>query len=693
MGDRLLYGHLPQRCIRVLTVHATSRPETPIQGNLSVVTLESCSHLQFSALSYVWGEPGSQSHHILCNDIAVPVQPNLHSALHNLRATLGTFTIWIDALCINQEDEKEKEHQIPLMGEIYAESECVYVWLGTGNFQTKRAINFLRDPPLLGHFSLWNSRVELRHWVVLMAMMTYLLEGFRLKKALFPRYSSRKSDLTSKSMTRASIHDLSTLLDAEWLERMWTYQEILLASNPILVSGQEHLPWWPFSLSITFLEYSGCFNQSGIVSYAPLTGWYKIALARDYLRYIRPAGGRTHLFHERSPEDAPLSSYIKFIQTLVHFERKLVKICVVIPITSMLFLSIIVGLIGVTDWENYRRAQKNMEFAATYNNCISSMIEAILTAYTHTARAMLTAESPTTTGTPTVVSTTTSMATPIATNVLDLLDRLHESPLMKPTKLMGTALSEISPTVVSVVQSCQSGCLQGSITQGCFTSCIAGATAMPTLRTIAFEDADVIAHMPLSSYRARFWGVFIYVSVFMGFGLLALLLGEFRRGVSIRPISQPSETAIDLVDALLYRKCRLDHDKLFALRNVLQRLSRMHSPPPDYKRSLAKVFSELNMQLSEAMNCNQMLVIASIIPLKNHPSWMVDWSQKPDPFWLSGRGSSIRDIVSNHYLEKRNESSMPVLRTKRLGKKLRCQVSQVRPIPSQIQFQHRLYYS
>jgi Heterokaryon incompatibility protein (HET) len=38
--------------------------------------------------------------------------------------------IWIDAACINQKDDGEKNHQLPLMGEIYSGAAQVMVWLG-----------------------------------------------------------------------------------------------------------------------------------------------------------------------------------------------------------------------------------------------------------------------------------------------------------------------------------------------------------------------------------------------------------------------------------------------------------------------------------------------------------------------------------------------------------------------------------
>jgi hypothetical protein len=42
---------------------------------------------------------------------------------------LGSFR-WYDALCINQEDTQERNHQVNQMGQIYGEADCVITWLG-----------------------------------------------------------------------------------------------------------------------------------------------------------------------------------------------------------------------------------------------------------------------------------------------------------------------------------------------------------------------------------------------------------------------------------------------------------------------------------------------------------------------------------------------------------------------------------
>lgn len=64
---------------------------------------------------------------------------------------LGDFTIWIDAVCINQANIKGKEHQIPLMAEIYPGARLVYVWLGDGNALSDRAMDYFKKMECQNH--------------------------------------------------------------------------------------------------------------------------------------------------------------------------------------------------------------------------------------------------------------------------------------------------------------------------------------------------------------------------------------------------------------------------------------------------------------------------------------------------------------------------------------------------------------
>jgi hypothetical protein len=89
--------------------------------------------LHFHALSYEWGNPGV-TEAITVNGHSIQVTQNLANALRyapkHLESTKGRLRIWADAICINQKSEEEKNHQVPLMGDIYSLADVVLCWLG-----------------------------------------------------------------------------------------------------------------------------------------------------------------------------------------------------------------------------------------------------------------------------------------------------------------------------------------------------------------------------------------------------------------------------------------------------------------------------------------------------------------------------------------------------------------------------------
>ncbi|KAK1834092.1 heterokaryon incompatibility protein-domain-containing protein [Podospora conica] len=104
-----LHGGEPVRC-RVNQVRFSDRP-------------------QYHALSYMWGDE-TKKHLILVNRRRFEVTSNLLDALQFLRDSNFQGSLWIDAICINQSDIKEKNRQIRIMPHIYFRATTVLVWLG-----------------------------------------------------------------------------------------------------------------------------------------------------------------------------------------------------------------------------------------------------------------------------------------------------------------------------------------------------------------------------------------------------------------------------------------------------------------------------------------------------------------------------------------------------------------------------------
>lgn len=97
----------------------------------------------YEALSYVWGSEDIPRSIIIDNQ-NLNVTPNLYAALLRLRNHTCSRIIWVDAVCIDQVNEKEKGSQIPLIAEIYAKASRVVVWLGEAEGEGDRALEAIR---------------------------------------------------------------------------------------------------------------------------------------------------------------------------------------------------------------------------------------------------------------------------------------------------------------------------------------------------------------------------------------------------------------------------------------------------------------------------------------------------------------------------------------------------------------------
>lgn len=130
----------------------------------------------FEALSYTWGD-GRDTAKILINGECREVSTNLEKALRALRDLKETglgMCYWIDSLCINQKDEREKNAQVERMKSIYERARAVIVWLGQEEGMDRDAVatmrHLCRNPCLENPISLPKDLL-LNGWPALHAFM------------------------------------------------------------------------------------------------------------------------------------------------------------------------------------------------------------------------------------------------------------------------------------------------------------------------------------------------------------------------------------------------------------------------------------------------------------------------------------------------------------------------------------------
>ncbi|KAG0652244.1 heterokaryon incompatibility [Hyphodiscus hymeniophilus] len=136
------YRPLKANEIRVVRFDEIWPRDKTFSATLQYINLE--DNPVYFALSYTWGD-ASREETILLDDQPFKVTVNLYDALHQIRDNAAYFQgmveqdlqmpcnellLWVDAICIDQSNRKDKEQQLPRMGSIYSSAHNVLVWLG-----------------------------------------------------------------------------------------------------------------------------------------------------------------------------------------------------------------------------------------------------------------------------------------------------------------------------------------------------------------------------------------------------------------------------------------------------------------------------------------------------------------------------------------------------------------------------------
>lgn len=116
--------------IRVVCLHPATNWDDQIECSLMTLSLSDPERPQYQALSYVWGD-ARMTLSIKVNGCHFEGTKNLVDALRALRLQGQERIIWIDAICINQQDTQERNQQVKKMADIYRNSSATVAWLGS----------------------------------------------------------------------------------------------------------------------------------------------------------------------------------------------------------------------------------------------------------------------------------------------------------------------------------------------------------------------------------------------------------------------------------------------------------------------------------------------------------------------------------------------------------------------------------
>jgi hypothetical protein len=122
--------------------------------------------------------------------------------------------LWIDAICINQNDVAERNAQVALMDRIYSEAKNVCVWLGEKTEDSGSALHFINQVVMVADFdSLVKNPKNSNNWMA-----------------------------------------LSSLMKREWFSRRWVVQEITLARTATIYCGDASVDWADFAVAVSLFE-------------------------------------------------------------------------------------------------------------------------------------------------------------------------------------------------------------------------------------------------------------------------------------------------------------------------------------------------------------------------------------------------------------------------------------------------------
>jgi len=210
-ADTLRHFYRPLRDtsdeIRLLQLHSKQRNalgDDTIGCSLARTSLSDVG--SFEALSYTWGDARNRKT-IQVNGRQFQVTHNLYVALQHLRRDNEVRCLWIDAICINQDDLGERSSQVAQMEHIYRLATTVIVFLG----QT------------------WPGRDAAMDLIVAMAEDNAL----HLDPSLEPHVASHGMIASTQKLQSHMVEFYSL----PWWSRVWTVQEYCLASDAIFQCG------------------------------------------------------------------------------------------------------------------------------------------------------------------------------------------------------------------------------------------------------------------------------------------------------------------------------------------------------------------------------------------------------------------------------------------------------------------------
>ncbi|KAF2679081.1 hypothetical protein K458DRAFT_408347 [Lentithecium fluviatile CBS 122367] len=188
--------------------------DAPLSG--SVYQMNLAKVRPYFALSYVWG-PAMKSYQLKTTQGNIPLTASLAAALKRIRKGNESIYVWVDAICINQNDDHEKAIQIRMLPRIFHSAEVVLGWIGDQSEDSSKAIQTL--------LQICTLEICPKDW-----------------PDNLPQTPGnwRNGVPPSDDGIWWAIRDL---FKREWFSRVWVIQEVVLAWDMRLICGEYEVDW------------------------------------------------------------------------------------------------------------------------------------------------------------------------------------------------------------------------------------------------------------------------------------------------------------------------------------------------------------------------------------------------------------------------------------------------------------------
>ena len=220
----------PKDEMRILILLPPASPDET-ELHCEIATANISDKPSYEAISYCWGAEVFPET-LQVSDSSLAITENLAAGLRRFRLKDRARRLWVDAVCINQHDDKEKGHQVALMAKIYKNAECVLVWLGEGSPDAHAGLDCIRK---LAN-SAWKFGLKYEG-----------PPGSRLLGRSFEiqnKIAGQTLGIVTSLFKLASELDFVSIyafFEQDWYQRLWVVQEFVLASRFEIHNGQHVL--------------------------------------------------------------------------------------------------------------------------------------------------------------------------------------------------------------------------------------------------------------------------------------------------------------------------------------------------------------------------------------------------------------------------------------------------------------------